>query len=215
MVGVGSDPVALRLVRTLARPAGNVTGVVALGTELWGKRLGLLQEVIPGKTRLAVLSNPRNPGNLLAVKEINTVIPATSFKLHSLAAQNAEELDRAVIEIGRQRPDALIMIWDAFLLSHAKRIADVALEHRIPTLSPIREYVNDGALLSYGANVAAQWRRAAHYVDKILKGANPGELPVERAAQFELIINLKTAKALGLTIPPSSASGGPVDRVMW
>lgn len=206
---------ALRLVRTLARPAGNVTGVVALGTELWGKRLGLLQEVIPGKTRLAVLSNPRNPGNLLAVKEINTVIPATSFKLHSLAAQNAEELDRAVIEIGRQRPDALIMIWDAFLLSHAKRIADVALEHRIPTLSPIREYVNDGALLSYGANVAAQWRRAAHYVDKILKGANPGELPVERAAQFELIINLKTAKALGLTIPPSSASGGPVDRVMW
>ncbi len=203
MVGVGVDPVQAGLVRSLAHPGGNVTGVVALGAELSAKRLDLLREAFPRLSRAAVLFNPTNPGNTFAVNLLQSVAPRTGVKLRTVAATDASELERAFAEIAREAPDALIEIWDAFLLSHAKRIADFAVQHRLPTLAPIKEYVDAGALMSYGASVPAQWKRAAHYVDKILKGTRPADLPVEQPTQFELVINLKTAKALGLTIPAS------------
>jgi putative ABC transport system substrate-binding protein len=203
MVGVGVDPVQAGLVRSLAQPGGNVTGVVALGAELSGKRLDLLREAFPRVSRAAVLFNPTNPGNTFAVNLLQSVAPRTGVKLRTVAARDASELERAFAEIAREAPDALIEIWDAFLLSHAKRIADFAVQHRLPTLAPIKEYVHAGALMSYGASVPAQWRRAAHYVEKILKGTKPADLPVEQPTQFELVINLKTARALGVTILPA------------
>jgi putative tryptophan/tyrosine transport system substrate-binding protein len=203
MVGIGLDPTALGLVASLARPGGNVTGIAALGTDLWGKRLALLRDALPGVSRVAVLSNPGNPGNVLAMKEITGTAPATRLILLPLDARNAAELDRAFAEITRQRPDALVTVWDQFLLSQAGRIAKFAASRQLPTLGAIREYADAGALMSYAANIPDQWRRAAVYVDRILKGTSPADLPVEQPTRFELIINLKTAKALGLTIPPS------------
>ena len=201
IVGVGGDPVQLGLVRTLSRPGGNVTGIAARGTELWGKRLELFREALPQLTRVAILANPNNPGNVLAVKELEAVAPHAAVKLHTVMARNPGELARAFAEIPRESPDAMIVIWDAFLLSHGKRIADFAVKQRLPTLAPVKEYVHVGALMSYGANVPDQWRRAAHYVDRILKGARAADLPVEQPTKFDLAINLSTAKALGLKLP--------------
>jgi putative ABC transport system substrate-binding protein len=177
--------------------------MAALGTDLWGKRLALLRDVLPEASRVAVLSNPTNPGNVLAMKEMTAAAPATRLVLLPLGARNATELDRAFVEITRQRPDALVTVWDQFLLGQASRIAGFAVSRQLPTLGAIREYADAGALMSYAASIPDQWRRAAIYVDKILKGSNPADLPVEQPTKFELVINLKTAKALGLTIPPS------------
>lgn len=200
MVGIGLDPVQLGLVRSLARPGGNVTGIAALGAELWGKRLELFRQAVPRAARVAVLSNPTNPGNVLAVKEIQAVAPLAGIRLHQVAAAGAPELQAALDEIARQAPEALIVVWDAFLQSHARRIADFALEQRLPTLVPIKEFVHAGALMSYGTNIPDQWRRAAHYVEKILKGAKPADLPVEQPTKFDLVLNLKTARALKLEL---------------
>ncbi|MBI4608779.1 MAG: ABC transporter substrate-binding protein [Candidatus Rokubacteria bacterium] len=203
MVGVGLDPVEIGLVASLARPGGNVTGVAALGTELWGKRLELLKETFPRISRVAVLWNPTNPGNALALREMKAVAPAAGVRLQPLEVRDASDFERAFAEIIKENPGALIPIWDAFLLSHARRIADFAVKRRLPTLAPIKEYVDAGALMSYGASIPGQWRRAAYYVDRILKGTKPADLPVEQPTRFELVINLKTARALGLTIPQS------------
>ena len=205
MVGVGLDPVDLGLVASLARPGANVTGVAALGadSDLWAKRLQLIKDASPRTSRAAVLWNPANPGNVLALKAMKTAAPPLGFKLYPVAIRDVSDFEPAFAAVAHDVPDALVMIWDSLLLTHARRIADFAIEKRLPTMCAVRGYVDAGALMSYGTSLPDQWRRAATYVDKILKGAKPADLPVERASRFELVINLKTAKALGLTIPPS------------
>ena len=202
MVGIGLDPVQLGIVQSLARPGGNVTGVAALGAELWGKRLQLFRTAVPKASHVSFLSNPSNPGNLLASKEFGIVATAAGLRTHFVTAKDLGELDRALAEIAREAPDALVCAWDAFFQLHARRIFDFALQRRLPTLSAIREFVEGGALMSYGTDLPSQWKHAARYLDRILGGTKPADLPVEQPLRFELVINRKTAKVLGLTIPP-------------
>jgi len=203
MAGIGADPVESGLVASLARPEGNVTGVTASGTEVWEQRLELLREAVPRLSRLAVLWNPANPGNALGLREIKAVALAMGVQLQPLEVRDANAFERAFAAIAQEPPDALIICWDALTSAHAKPIADFAVRSRLPTMTPIREYVQAGALMSLGASLPGQWRRAAYYVDKILKGTKPADLPVERPMQYELVINLQTAQALGLTLPPT------------
>ncbi len=202
MVGIGADPVQLGFVQSLARPGANVTGVAAQATEIMGKRLQLFRTAVPKASHVSFLSNPSNPGNLLAAKEFGVVATAAGLRTHFVTAKDLGELDRALAEIAREAPDALVCAWDTFLRLHARRIFDFALQRRLPTLSPIREFVEAGALMSYGTDLPNQWKLAARYLDRILGGTKPADLPVEQPLQFELVINRKTAKALGLTIPP-------------
>jgi putative ABC transport system substrate-binding protein len=203
MTGIGVDPVEAGLVASMARPGGNVTGVASFGTELWGKRLELFQEAVPKLSRLAVLWNPANPGNALCVKEIQAVALAMGVQLQSLEVRDANAFEHAFAALAQETPDALLTCADSLILAHARPIADFAVRSRIPTFSAFREWVQAGGLMSYGTSLPGQWQRAAYYVEKILKGTKPADLPVERPMQFELVINLKTAQALGLTLPPT------------
>ena len=203
MAGVGVDPVEAGLVASLARPEGNVTGVAALGPELWEKRLELLKEAVPRLSRLAVLWNPANPGNVLCLRAVQAVALAMGVQLQPLEVRDANAFEHAFAEIAQETPDALLTCWDSLTLDHARPIADFAVRSRLPTLTTIREYVQAGGLMSYGTSIPGQRRRVAYYVDKILKGTKPADLPVERPMKFELIINLKTATDLGLTLPPT------------
>lgn len=202
MTAIGADPVATGLVASLARPEGNITGVTALNRELWEKRLVLLKEAVPELTHLIVLVNGTNPTHTTGLGEVTTVSRALGLHLHPLEIRNASAFEPAFAAIAQEPPDALVVLWDTLTAAHAQRIADFAVRHRLPTLAPIKAYVQAGALLSYGTNFPGQIRRAAEYVEKILKGAKPADLPVERPLGFELVINLKTAQALGLTLPP-------------
>jgi putative ABC transport system substrate-binding protein len=202
MAGVGGDPVETGLVTSLARPEGNVTGVTASGSDLWEQRLALLREAVPRLSRLAFLWNPANPGNALCLRELKAVAPAMGVQVHLLEIRDANAFERAFAAIVQEPPDALSICWDAVTSAHAKRIADFAVWSRLPTMTPMRTYVQAGALMSLGASRPVLYRRAADYVDKILKGTKPADLPVERPMQFELVINLQTAQALGLTLPP-------------
>ncbi|HTO86364.1 MAG TPA: ABC transporter substrate-binding protein [Thermoanaerobaculia bacterium] len=202
MVGIGSDPTRTGLVQSLARPGGNVTGVAALGAELWGKRLQLFKEVLPRLSRATLLLNRTNPNNILAEQEINIAAPKAGLAVQAVAASDPAGLENAFTQIASGSPDALICVWDAFLQAHAREIAEFAIGRRLPMVAALREFVQDGALMSYGAKLSEQWRRAAFYVDRILKGTSPADLPVEQPMAFELVINRKTAKALGIQIPP-------------
>jgi putative ABC transport system substrate-binding protein len=196
------DPVGAGLVASLGRPGGNVTGLSGL-TEVGGKHLQLLRELSPGKEVIAVLVNPETPFARLALKEIKTAAEANRIRLVILEARTAEQVPRELQAAVTAAAGGLLVLGDPLTYSLRREIADLSATFRLPAVYPSREWVEAGGLMSYGADRRQMYRRAAEYADKILKGAKPGDLPVERPTKFELAINLKTAKALGLTIPPS------------
>jgi putative ABC transport system substrate-binding protein len=204
MMGPGSDPVEAGLIESLARPGGNVTGITNLTGELGGKRLELLKEAVPKLARVAVLYDPVNPATALELKE---VLPAAARELgltiQPWAVRAVNDFERVFAALNKQRPDGLYVGGGPLMLPNGKRIADVALKSRLPSMYVRRESVDAGGLMSYGANVAESYRRVAYFVDRILKGAKPAELPVEQPTKFELVINLRTAKQIGVTIPQS------------
>jgi putative ABC transport system substrate-binding protein len=204
MVGAGADPVEAGLVESLARPGGNVTGITLLNTELGGKRLELLKEVVPKLARVAVLYDPANPVTVLETKEVLRVAArALEVTVRSWEVRAADDFERVFAALRKERPDGLYVAGGGPLLNvNRKRIADFALKSRLPSMYQSKEAVDAGGLMSYGVNLADSYRRVAYYVDRILKGAKPADLPIEQPTKFELVINLKTAKALGLTIPP-------------
>ena len=204
VMAVAGDAVGAGLVDSLARPGGNVTGSTTIVQELEGKRLELLKEVVPRLSRVAFLANPTNPLSPIVLKQTRLAASALRLKLEPIVNVTAiPELEAAFATISRVRPEALIMVADRFLLAERARIVGFAEKGRLPTMYPYREMVKDGGLMSYSPSYPDSFRRAATFVDKILKGAKPADLPVEQPSMFELVINLKTAKALGLTIPPS------------
>ncbi|HKY08208.1 MAG TPA: ABC transporter substrate-binding protein [Candidatus Binatia bacterium] len=197
------DPVAAGLVASLARPGGNLTGVTALGQELSGKRLQLLKEALPGINQVAVLSNPTNPDSKFSVKEVEVAAHDLGVKLKVHEAGDPTKLEGSFRTMSAERAGAVLVLTDSMFLTHRKRIVELAAHHRLPAMYPISEYANAGGLMFYGANFPEMYRHAAVFVDKILKGSKPADLPVEQAKKFELVINLKTAKQIGLTIPPN------------
>jgi putative ABC transport system substrate-binding protein len=199
----GSDPVAVGLVASLQQPGGNVTGMTSINSELAAKRLELLRIVTPRASGIAILWDERNPASRLAVHETEAAAKTAGLTIHSVPARSPAGLEAAFATVVRDRAGALITVASPLLFSHRKRLAELAVKHRLPTLGGSREYVEAGGLASYGTDYPDLFRRAATFVDKILKGAKPGDLPVEQPTKFELVINLKTAKALGLTIPQS------------
>jgi putative tryptophan/tyrosine transport system substrate-binding protein len=203
VMGAAGDPLGSGLVASLARPGGNVTGMSLMAPDLGGKRLELLKELLPRLARVAVLWNAANPYSAIVFKETQAAAPTLGIDVQSLEVRNPEDLDGAFEAARQQHPDALVSVEDPFTGSYRKRIANFAIADRLPSLYGLREDVEAGGLMSYGANLADLYRRAAGYVDKIFKGAKPAELPVQQPTKFELVINLKTAKALGLTIPPT------------
>jgi putative ABC transport system substrate-binding protein len=203
MTETGMDPVKAGLVASLARPGGNVTGLASLSNELWQKRLALLKEFAPKASRVAVLWNPANPGNADCVAEIKAAAPSLGMQPRYIEVSNASALEGAFAGLAKEPADALITCLDSVTLERAGPIADFASKRRLPTLAPLKEYVQAGGLVSLGAKLADQRRRAASYVDRILKGAKPADLPIERPTLFELVVNVATAKAIGLAIPAS------------
>jgi putative ABC transport system substrate-binding protein len=203
---VATDPITDGLVTSLARPGGNVTGLSFLAPELVGKRLELLKQAVPGVSRVAVLWQPGGLGERTEkdmLKGAEVAARALGVRLQFVEARGPADFDRAFSEMTRARADALTVLSSSMLFNERRRLVDLAVKNRLPAVYPYREAVDAGGLMAYGANVADLWRRAATYVDRILKGTKPGDLPVEQPTKFELVINLKTAKALGLTIPPS------------
>ena len=196
-----ADPVGSGIVTSLARPGGNLTGLTNLMPEVSAKRLQLLKETFPKIARVAVLFNAQNPGNVRTAKDTQDAAPTLKLKLQTLDAQGADDLRRAFDAIARERADALVVLQDAFLLNHRVSIADFASRNRMPTIFDAREFVDVGGLMSYGPSRTEMFHRVAFYIDKILKGAKPADLPVEQPAKLELVVNLKSAKALGLAIP--------------
>jgi len=198
-----SDPVASGLVASLARPGGNVTGLSFLSPELVGKHLERLKEAVPGARRVAVLWQPgeRPKGEMLRGGDI--AARALGLRLHLVEVRRPDDFDRAFSDVTRARANALALVTSAMFFVERRRLVDLTAKHRLPTVWPWREAVDAGGFMSYAPHLPDLFRRAATYVDKILKGARPGELPVEQPTKFELVVNLKTAQALGLTIPPS------------
>jgi len=197
------DPLGSGLVASLARPGGNVTGMSLMVPDLGGKRLELLKELLPRLARVAVLWNAANPYPAIVFKETQAAGRTLGIEVQSLEARSLDDFDGAFEAAIKQRPDALITVEDPLTVTYQKRIADFAVANQLPSLQGFSEDVKAGALISYGANAADLIRRAAGYVDKILKGANPADLPVQQPAKFDLVINRKTAKALGLEVPPT------------
>ena len=203
MAGVG-DPVEQGLIASLARPGGNITGVsFSVGMDIFGKDLELLREAVPKLRRVAILSNPANPSHALAITNVKAAAGSFGVQLQLLEAREPNEFDGAFAAMAKERVDALLVLPDGMFLLHRARLADLAKKNRVPSMHGVREYVDAGGLMSYGPSTVTAWRRAASFVDRILKGAKPADLPVEQPTKFELVINLKTAKTLGLTIPPS------------
>ena len=203
MIGV-SDPVGSGLVVSLARPGSNITGNSSMTAEIVGKQLELLKETLPKISRVASLWNPANPVfQAIQRKEAEATARALGVQLHILEARGADEIDRAFTAMAKERMKALVVLGDPVFTTHRKRIAGLAAKQHLATVSGTREYVEAGGLMAYGPSFPDMYRRAAVYVDKILKGAKPADLPVEQPTKFELVINLKTAKQIGLTIPPN------------
>ena len=201
LVMTGSvDPVAEGLVASLAHPGGNVTGGSSMTAELGSKRLELLKEAVPRVARLAVILNPVT-SHKLELRATQAAARRLGITLKLMEVRNADDLARVFAALERERPDALTMFFDALTTGYRGLVADFAKKHKLPTIFGAREFVEAGGLMSYSPDVAEGFRRAATYVDKILKGAKPADLPVQQPTKFELVINLKTAKALGLTIP--------------
>ena len=204
MSGAGIDPVVAGFVESLARPGGNVTGVTLLSRELGGKRLEQLKEAVPKLSRVAVLYEL---GLLGPERELKEVLPtaagALGLTVRSWEVRRADNFDKVFAALNKDRPDGLYVLGGPLMTTNRKRIVDFAAKSRLPSVYNNREFADAGGLMSYGADLADSYRRAAYYVDKILKGAKPADLPVEQPTKFELVINLKTAKQIGLTIPQS------------
>ena len=203
VMAISSDPVASGLVASLARPGANVTGLTHLNIDISGKRLELLREAVPGARRVAVLWNSGHPVKPREWQAVREAAQRLGMNLRSVEVKRSPDVDRVLVAIGEEKIDALVALEDPLLLAHRRRIAEFALHHRLPSMFEPREFVEAGGLMSYGPVFADLYRRAAVYVDKILKGTKPADLPVEQPTKFELVINMKTAKALGLTIPPA------------
>ena len=203
MMGQGIDPIEAGLVDSLARPGGNVTGVTNLMGELAGKRLELLKEAVPKVARVAVLYDPAIPGSLREVKEALLVAArALGLTIQPWEVRDAGGFEKVFAALNKQRPDGLYVPTSPLMFANEKRIVGFALKSRLPSMYTRREFVDAGGLMSYGADLANSYRRVAYFVDRILKGAKPADLPVEQPTKFELVINLKTAKQIGVTIPP-------------
>ena len=205
IVAVVNDPVGAGFVDSVARPGGNVTGLSMMSPEVVQKQLELLREVVPRVSRVAVLANPANPGSAPQLRHAEVGAKALGLRLQHLEARSPSEIDGAFTAMMKARASALIVLLDPTLAStpHRDRIAELAARRRLPTMFALKLHVDAGGLMAYGADIFHLYRRTAIYVDKILKGAKPADLPVEQPTKFELVINLKTAKALSLTIPPS------------
>ena len=204
MLALAADPVETGLVETLARPGGNVTGITTLSRDLGGKRLELLKEAVPKVAHVAVLYEPAVRPSVSEVKEVLPVAArALGLTIRSWEVRDAAGFEKVFAALSKQRPDGLYVTSGPLMTANGKRIAGLALKSRLPSVHAIREDVDAGGLMYYGADLAASYRRAAYYVDRILKGAKPADLPVEQPTKFELVINLKTAKQIGVTIPQS------------
>jgi putative ABC transport system substrate-binding protein len=202
MTSVG-DPVASGFVANLARPGGNITGLSLLDADLDGKRIELLKEAVPGLTQVAILWSANDPGMTLAFSRVDVATRALGLSLQSLAVREPGEFSGAFHAASAGRAEALIVTAQPFTLRHRAQILDLVAKHRLPAMYTTRGFVDTGGLMAYGPSLSDLYRRAASYVDKILRGAKPAELPVEQPTKFEFVINLKTSKTLGLTIPPS------------
>jgi putative ABC transport system substrate-binding protein len=196
-----SDPVRTGFAASLARPGGNLTGLSLMAPDLAGKRLELIKSVVPGASRIAMLWNASDQGMAIRVEQAQLAAPAVHVTLLSPELRTLADLESAFVALTRDRPDALLVFVDPFTVAHRRRIIDFAAANRLPAIYEDRGFVDAGGLMSYGPSIEDICRRAATYVDKILKGAKPGGLPVEQPTKFELIINLKTAKVLDLEIP--------------
>jgi putative ABC transport system substrate-binding protein len=203
IMAVVVDPMATGLVASLARPGGNITGLSSMAPQMTGKQLEMLKEVVPKASLVAVLWNPANAGNAPQIQQAQDAARALSVRLQPLGARGSSEIDSAFATMTSTQSGAVIVLVDAMLLDHRTQIADLAARRRLPAVYGLRDHAAAGGLMAYGPNRLDIVRRAATYVDKILKGAKPGDLPIEQPTKFELVINLRTAKALGLTIPPS------------
>lgn len=203
VLAISTDAIRDGLVASLARPGGNVTGMSIFTRETIGKRLELLKETLPDLTRVATIWNSANPSNFTLVRETEVFAKAMGLRLHSIGVRDPGELDAAFASIARERAGALSVISDGFMFTNRDTVLALAERNRLPAIYPDSVYVQAGGLLSYGPSLPAAFHRAAYFVDRILRGARPAELPVEQPTQFELAINLKTAKTLGLTMPQS------------
>jgi putative ABC transport system substrate-binding protein len=198
-----ADPVALGLVASRARPGGNVTGLSSASPDYSGKQLELLKEAVPKLSRIAILWNAANPGTAIAFREMQDAARVLKLPLHSLEVRRSEDLTPAFKNIPKQREIGLVTLLDPLVLSQRARIVELASESRLPAIYPQKEFVEAGGLMAYGADLTDSYRRAAIFMEKILKGAKPAELPIEYPIKFSFTVNLKTAKQLGLTIPPN------------
>ena len=194
------DVISTGLVRDLARPGGRITGLTAINPAMSGKRLELLKQVVPGLSQVAILWNSRNPVSVPEVTEMESAASALGMKVQSLPVADAGEIPNAFAASSKESAQALVVMSDAMFIGRRKEIASLALTHRIPSIAWTGELARDGVLMGYGADYDALYRRGASYVDKILKGAKPAELPIEQPTKFEFVLNLKTAQALGLTV---------------
>jgi putative ABC transport system substrate-binding protein len=200
-VGV-SDPIGAGVAQSLARPGGNATGFATAHEEAYARKsLELLKEVLPSASRVAVLYNPANPFNVNFYHQVQHAAIALAVRIDAIDARNIEELDTVITALSAKPPDALLVATDPFLAGRVHEIVTATIQQKLPALFGFREYPQAGGLMSYGANLADMYRRVATYVDRILKGAKPADLPIELPTKFELVINLKTAKALGLNVP--------------
>jgi len=197
------DPISAGLIESLARPGGNVTGLTSLAPDLAGKRLELLKETIPKLSSVAFLFDPANTANAVEIEQVRGPAAGLRVTLYPVEASSRDDIELAFLTMTRERLGGLITASGAINNTNRKRIVDMAIKNRLPGAYHESQFVNDGGLISYGPNLAGMFRRAAYFVDRILKGAKPADLPVEQPTKFELVINLKTAKQIGLTIPPN------------
>ena len=203
VTALAGDPVATGLVSSLAKPGGNVTGLATLNEELEGKRLEIFKQVVPKLSRVTVLLNPANPFTTIALKGTRSAAEALGVKLQPVEVRGTNDLDGAFATIKAARPQGLIVIPDRFLLTYRASIVQFMAKNHLPGMFPFREFAQEGGLMAYGPDTTDMYRHAATYVAKILRGAKPADLPMEQPTKFELVINLKTARALGITVPHS------------
>ena len=198
-----TDPVGNGFIATLARPGGNITGLSNYHPDLSGKQLELLKEVVPGLTRVTVLENSKEPGNAQSLKEIKLAAAALKLRVQFVDVRDPRDVEQAFDAATQQRAEAIFVLSSPVVTSQRNKLADLAIKNRLPIMYQVSESVEAGGLMTYGVSTIDLWRRSAIYVDKILKGANPADLPVEQPTKFDLIVNLKTAKRIGLNIPPN------------
>ena len=203
VMGVDDDPVGNGFVASLARPGGNITGLASLAPEIGGKQLELLKEIVPRLSRVAVLGTSTQPGNAQSLREAEVAAGALAVKLQYLDVLSPKDIEPVFRTATNGRAEAVLVLRASIFFSHRKQIVDLAAKRQLPAMYYTTEYVEEGGLMTYGVSITDLFRRAATYVDKILKGAKPAELPIEQPTKFELVVNLKTAKRIGLTIPPN------------